>query len=245
MIVADAPSPNYGPRAEGKPPKYLILHYTDTQTAFEALRILQDPERQVSAHYLVGDDGQVLRLVPEEMRAWHAGKSGWEGETDINSLSIGIEIQNPGHTYGLAAFPDAQMQAVAELCRDVIRRNRILPWHVLAHSDIAPLRKKDPGELFPWQWLAAQGVGLWPQPTEADELDAEDILDDPDEIRSLFSRYGYDRSVSLETLVTAFQRHFEPEAFEAEEKTGKASLNTVKLIKALVRQRLALRPTAA
>src|SRR5262249_26037816 len=152
----DAPSPNFGPRKEGKKIKYLILHYTDTQTAFEALKLLQggDPAHQVSAHYLVDEDGTVMRIVDEAMRAWHAGKSYWEGEEDLNSCSIGIEIQNPGHTNGYRPFPEEQIAAVAELCDGIIERHNILPCHVLAHSDIAPERKADPGELFPWQALS-------------------------------------------------------------------------------------------
>jgi N-acetylmuramoyl-L-alanine amidase len=245
LLISDAPSPNFGPRAGGKKPEYLILHYTDTRTTFDALQILQNPERQVSSHYLVGDNGQVMRLVPEEMRAWHAGKSWWSGETDINSTSIGIEIQNPGHGYGYVPFPPVQMQGVAELCRDILQRHRILPYHVLAHSDIAPARKKDPGELFPWDYLAAQHVGLWPKPTDGDEIEAEDILDNLDAIKSQLTHFGYDPSLDMTTLITAFQRHFEPEVFAQEEKVGVASLNTVKLIKAVVRQRLALRPKIA
>ena len=245
MIISEAPSPNFGPRAAGKKPDLLILHYTDTQSGFDALKILQDPARQVSSHYLVNDDGQIMRLVPEEMRAWHAGKSNWQGETDINSSSIGIEIQNPGHQFGYVPFPDVQMRAVAELCRDIISRNRIIAYNVLAHSDIAPERKADPGELFPWAWLASAGIGLWPQPTEGDGLDAEDLLGKEDDIKSLLGRFGYDRRVEFKTLVTAFQRHYEQDAFAFTKKVGVASLNTVKLIKSLVRQRLALRPKVA
>lgn len=242
MIIAEAPSPNFGPRAHGKEPQLLVLHYTDTKTGFDALKIMQDPEREVSAHYLVDTDGQITRLVPEEMRAWHAGRSNWAGETDINSLSIGIEIQNTGHTYGLAPFPDVQMAAVAELCRDIIMRNKILPYHVLAHSDIAPDRKRDPGELFPWEWLALQGIGLWPQPTETEALDAEDMLGNEDEIKSLLTRFGYNPAHPFKTLVTAFQRRFEQGIFADEELVGTPTVNTVKMAKALVRQRLAMRP---
>ncbi len=241
MIVTDAPSPNLGPRAGGRRAELLILHYTDTRSGFDALKILQDPERQVSSHYLVDDNGQTMRLVPEEMRAWHAGKSWWEGETDINSRSIGIEIQNPGHQFGYTVFPDVQMRAVTELCRDIVQRNKILAYHVLAHSDIAPERKKDPGELFPWQSLASQGVGLWPKPILEDEMD---LPTDESGIKSLMTRFGYDPRVDFKTLVTAFQRHFEPTAFDEPETVGIPSENTVKLMKAVIRQRLALRPRA-
>jgi len=244
MIISDAPSPNFGPRPGGRKPELLILHYTDTRTGFDALKILQDPERQVSSHYLVDDNGQVLRLVPEEMRAWHAGKSWWAGEMDVNTWSIGIEIQNPGHQFGYVPFPDVQMKSVAELCRDIVARNKILPYHVLAHSDIAPERKQDPGELFPWAWLASQGVGLWPQPILGDEEGNEAIVTDDASVKSFLTRFGYDPRVDLKTLVTAFQRHFEPEVFDAPEKVGIATVNTVKLMKAIVRQRLILRPRA-
>ncbi|MCE9507493.1 MAG: N-acetylmuramoyl-L-alanine amidase [Alphaproteobacteria bacterium] len=239
MMIVDAPSPNFGPRQEGKKIKYLILHYTGTETSFEALRLLQGGRagHDVSAHYLVDENGLVTRLVDEAMRAWHAGKSSWEGEEDINSCSIGIEIQNPGHEFGYVNFPEAQMQAVAELCRGIIARQRILPYHVLAHSDIAPERKQDPGELFPWAALAEQGIGLWPESTEmdADDADAEDI-------KHILTKYGYDRRLDEKTLLTAFQRHFEPEVFGTPERIGVASPNTVQLLQALLRQKQALRP---
>ena len=240
MIMSDSPSPNFGARAAGKKIKYLILHYTDTLSAFDALKILQDPARQVSAHYLVDEDGSTLRLVPEEMRAWHAGLSSWEGETDINSCSIGIEIQNPGHGFGYRPFPDEQMRAVIELCRGIIERHDILPCHVIAHSDIAPIRKKDPGELFPWQYLAAQGVGVWPHVTEADELDAEQILNDADAIKSHLTRYGYDNRLELPALISAFQRHFVTEGF-VDGAEQAINLVTVQRLVALCRQKLAAR----
>jgi N-acetylmuramoyl-L-alanine amidase len=239
MIIAEAPSPNFGPRAAGKTPRLLILHYTDTKTAFEALQILQSKERQVSAHYLVDEAGQATRMVPEEMRAWHAGKSFWEGETDVNSVSIGIEIQNPGHTYGYVRFPEPQVKAVAELCRGIIARHRILANHVLAHSDIAPERKRDPGELFPWHYLSGQGVGLWPKIDEDDK-----VTPDQEAIVSLLGRYGYDTKIDFKILLTAFQRHFEPEVFEVEDE-GIPTRRTIPRLESLVKQKLALRPRAA
>jgi N-acetylmuramoyl-L-alanine amidase len=231
MIIVDAPSPNFGPRKDGKKVKYLILHYTETETAFEALRLLQggDPDHQVSAHYLVDVDGSVTRLVDESMRAWHAGKSSWEGEDDINSYSIGIEIQNPGHKYGYEPFSKEQMKAVIELCKGIIEQHKILPAHVLAHSDIAPERKTDPGELFPWQALAEQGIGLWPEAGEHEPADVGEIL----------TKYGYDKRVDLKTLTTAFQRHFEPEVFATPENVGVATANTVKKLQSLMKQKLA------
>ncbi len=231
MIIADAPSPNFGPRAEGKKIKYLILHYTETRSAFNALHLLQggDPDHQVSAHYLVDVDGTVTRIVDESMRAWHAGKSRWENEEDINSCSIGIEIQNPGHANGYVPFPEEQMKAVTELCHGIIDRHKILPAHVLAHSDIAPERKTDPGELFPWQALSEQGIGVWP---EAGEYEAEDI-------DVILTKYGYDPRVALKTRLTAFQRHFEPEVFLTPDRVGVASLNTVNRLQSLLHQKWA------
>jgi len=242
MIIIDAPSPNFGIRKEGKKIKYLILHYTGSPTSFEALRLLQggDPAHQVSAHYLVDEAGGVTRLVDESMRAWHAGVSSWEKEEDVNSCSIGIEIQNPGHAYGYVPFPDKQMEAVAELCRDIIARHGILPCNVLAHSDIAPERKFDPGELFPWEYLAKQGVGLWPDTSNSPSLSTGEGED----IKPILTSCGYDPRVDLKTLITAFQRHFEPEAFLTPEKIGVADLNTVQKIQALARQKLKLRPKA-
>jgi len=231
MIIVDAPSPNFGPRTEGKKIKYLILHYTGTKTVFEAIRLLQggEPKHQVSAHYLVDEAGSVMRFVDENMRAWHAGKSYWEREEDINSSSIGIEIQNPGHEYGYRPFPEEQMKVVAELCHGIIDRHKILPAHVLAHSDIAPERKEDPGELFPWQALSEQGIGLWP---EAGEHEAEDI-------GVILTKYGYDPRIDLKTRITAFQRHFEPEVFLTPESIGVAGPNTVKRLQSLMAQKLA------
>lgn len=237
MIIIDAPSPNFGPRKEDTKVKYLVLHYTGSPTAFEALRLLQggDPAHEVSAHYLIDETGGVTRLVDESMRAWHAGKSCWEGETDINSCSIGIEIQNPGHEYGYVPFPDAQMAAVTKLCLEIIARHKILPQYVLAHSDIAPERKKDPGELFPWEELAKQGIGLWPET-------ADNNAEETDDIKSALVRYGYDTRLDTQTLVAAFQRHFEPEAFLDNNNAGAATPATAHRLQALIRQKLAGRP---
>ena len=222
---------------EGKKIKYLILHYTGTETSFEALRLLQggEPDHQVSAHYFVDTDGTVTRLVDENMRAWHAGKSVWEGEDDINSCSIGIEIQNPGHDHGYPPFPDEQMKAVAELCKEIMARHGILPCHVLAHSDIAPERKKDPGELFPWEELAAQGIGVWP------EVTAEDP-DDPKDIKTILTKYGYDPKLDEKTLVAAFQRHYQPEAILTPDSSGTPDADTAKRANALNRQKMKMRP---
>lgn len=237
----EAPSPNFNARAAGKKIRHLILHYTDTVSAFETLKILQDPEKRVSSHYFVDEDGTITRLVDENMRAWHAGKSWWEGEEDINSTSIGIEIQNPGHGHGYRPFPAAQITAVGHLCHDIILRHGILPAYVLAHSDIAPARKLDPGELFPWETLARNGIGLWPEVTDVDQLNAENILNDPSEVKSLLGRFGYDMRLDLPVLISSFQRHFEQDIFQTPEKIGVFDLNTVSRLASLYRQKLALR----
>jgi len=226
MKITDTPSPNFGPRAEGKKIKYLILHYTGTPDVAKAKYYLQgqDPAHPVSAHYLVDEDGSVTRFVAEEMRAWHAGKSWWEGEEDINSCSIGIEIQNPGHDFGYRAFPDAQMNVVKTLCLEIIARHNILPQHVIAHSDIAPARKEDPGELFPWQALSEQGIGLWPK---------------ADDLAKILTAYGYDPRLDVKVRVTAFQRHYEPEVFLTPDRVGVSTANTVKLAQSLLKQKQA------
>ena len=227
MKITDAPSPNFGPRNDGKRPRFLILHYTDTDDAAESLAILQSQEKQVSAHYLLDEDGSAFRLVEEEMRAWHAGKSFWQGERDVNSASIGIEIQNPGHGRGYRAFPAKQMAGVLELCQGIMQRHKILPQHVLAHSDIAPLRKADPGELFPWKWLAENGVGVWPK-DEAPAVDGG--------LKDVLLRLGYDPDVPEKELVTAFQRHFEPEVFQLPAAVGIATPRTEGRAAALLRR---------
>jgi N-acetylmuramoyl-L-alanine amidase len=154
-----APSPNFDVRPG--PVDVLVLHYTGMQSAGAALERLCDPVAKVSSHYLVDEDGTAYRLVEEQNRAWHAGVSSWRGVARLNDASIGIEIVNPGHEFGYRAFPEAQMAAVLELCRGIIGRHKIPARNVVAHSDIAPDRKQDPGELFPWRWLAGEGVGLW------------------------------------------------------------------------------------
>ena len=160
--IVEAPSPNFNARRG--PPDMLVLHYTGMQTAAEAIARLQDPSAEVSAHYVVDEDGTVLRLVPEERRAWHAGRGVWQGETDCNAASIGIEIVNPGHEFGYRDFPEAQVASVIELVADIRTRWSIPDARIIAHSDLAPDRKEDPGERFPWKRLAGEGHGLWFEP---------------------------------------------------------------------------------
>jgi len=158
----ERPSPNHGPRPPGAAIDTLVLHYTGMATPGAALDRLCDPAAKVSAHYLIDEDGTLWRLVPEEMRAWHAGRAAWRGATDINDRSIGIELVNPGHEFGYRAFPEAQMDVLVALCRDILSRHTIPPSRILGHSDVAPTRKADPGELFDWPRLAAAGIGIWP-----------------------------------------------------------------------------------
>lgn len=211
------PSPNHGERAGGRKPDMIILHYTGMPTAEGALSWLRRPESQVSSHYFVHEDGTVLQLVPEEYRAWHAGKSIWHGETDINSLSIGIEIANAGHPGGLPDFSEKQIDAVIELCRDCGQRWSVAPERVLAHSDVAPGRKVDPGEKFPWDLLHRGGVGHWVEPTSiigGRFFQRGDCGQPIEALQSMLSLYGYGTEITgefsekTEGDVAAFQRHF-------------------------------------
>lgn len=203
--MIDKPSPNFDDRKDKKP-SLIILHYTGMETAEEALDRLTDSESKVSSHYTVDEDGAVYSHVDEAMRAWHAGQAFWRDEHDINSISIGIEIVNPGHEYGYRDFPDAQINQVKNLCLKIMERYDIDA--VLAHSDIAPDRKEDPGELFPWKKLAEQGVGVWPNVSEEDMVKGLGI----DPIRAL-NDLGY-AAQKPENMIIAFQRHFVPEVFQ-------------------------------
>jgi N-acetylmuramoyl-L-alanine amidase len=162
LRIIEAPSPNFNERLH--PLDMLVLHYTGMENGPAALDRLRGPkEPRVSAHYMVEEDGSVFALVAEDKRAWHAGRSSWQGQEDLNSRSVGIEIVNGGHDYGLPPYPDIQIAAVIELCQGILARWPIPPTRVVAHSDIAPGRKEDPGELFPWKRLADAGVGFWPE----------------------------------------------------------------------------------
>jgi N-acetylmuramoyl-L-alanine amidase len=212
------PSPNHGERAGGVSPDIILLHYTGMPTAEGALDWLCREESQVSCHYLVYEDGRVDQLVPESRRAWHAGKSLWQGETDVNSRSIGIEIANQGHP-ALPPFPEKQVAAVVELCRDCGERWSIAPERVLGHSDVALIRKVDPGENFPWNILFEGGVGHWvpPAPIGGGRFFQKGDQGQPVEaIQSMLGLYGYGIEVTgvfcekTEGAVAAFQRHFRP-----------------------------------
>jgi N-acetylmuramoyl-L-alanine amidase len=201
-------SPNFDERVG--PVSMIVLHYTGMPTAAEALARLCDPEAKVSAHYFVDEDGSVRQLVPEDKRAWHAGRSHWRGITDVNSASIGIEIVNPGHDWGYRPFPPAQVEAVIRLVADIKERHGITRGNVVAHSDIAPTRKRDPGELFPWAQLARLRLAL-PRPTKN--------LLDPGWTQAGFllalERFGYDVTDPMAAIM-AFQRRFRPELIDGE-----------------------------
>jgi N-acetylmuramoyl-L-alanine amidase len=206
MYIAYHPSPNHEDRIGVAEPTLVILHYTGMKDAEAALERLCDPQSKVSAHYLVDEDGKIFHMVDEERRAWHAGKSKWKDIEDINSHSIGIEIVNPGHELGYRAFPEAQMRAVLALCKDIKKRCRLPPAAFLGHSDVAPARKQDPGELFDWKMLAEQGIGLWPEVADADHAPLS-----KEEAEKLLAAIGYDMSQDFSAVLLAFQRHYHPE----------------------------------
>ena len=213
------PSPNIELRRDDRKPDMLILHYTGMEDARKACRWLCDPVSKVSCHYLVDEHGAIVQMVDEGMRAWHAGVSSWKDEDDINSRSIGIEIQNPGHAAGYPDFPDTQMLAVIALCKDIVARYGIPPARVLAHSDIAPDRKIDPGEKFDWARLHAQGIGHWVKPEPVDGgpfLQLGDQGQPVEALQAMLRLYGYGVEITglydgpTQVTVRAFQRHFRP-----------------------------------
>jgi N-acetylmuramoyl-L-alanine amidase len=200
-------SPNHERRGEPSRIDMLVLHYTGMHSAAEALDRLCDRVARVSAHYVVEEDGAIWRLVPEPLRAFHAGRSCWEGERDLNTTSIGIEIVNPGHEWGYRAFPDEQMAAVESLCGDILSRHPIPPHRVVGHSDIAPDRKTDPGELFDWPRLARAGIGIWPEPRPRDAPMPVDNVRATEDLAAI----GYcSTQVAAEPAIAAFQRRFRP-----------------------------------
>lgn len=198
LDIRALPSPNFNDRKT--PVSLILLHYTGMETGAAAIERLCDPEASVSAHYVVEEDGSVLQLVGEDKRAWHAGVSYWRGERDINSASIGIEIVNGGHEFGLPNFPDAQIGAVMELVGAVMGRHGISPAGVIGHSDVAPGRKEDPGEKFPWQRLADAGLAL-ALPDAPGRAGAPETL---------LAGIGYDPDAGLKAVLEAFQRRWRP-----------------------------------
>jgi N-acetylmuramoyl-L-alanine amidase len=217
-IVSDViPSVNFGERNNGRQPDMILLHYTGMPDVEGAIAQLCTAGTEVSAHYIVLEDGRIVQCVPESKRAWHAGVSCWAGEEDINSCSIGIEIINRGHDWGYPDYPLRQIAAVIALCRGIMLRRNVPAHRVLGHSDVAPARKKDPGEKFPWHSLANSGVGHWVQPApivRGDALQLGAISDNVTNMQQAFARYGYNIPTNGKfdgptmEVVTAFQRHF-------------------------------------
>ncbi len=223
-LVIECPSPNFDARPPGQAVDILLLHYTGMASAAAALARMCDESAKVSAHYCIDEDGLLTRLVPEDKRAWHAGVASWAGADDINARSIGIELVNPGHEFGYRPFPEAQMARLIELARDVLARQPIPPGRVLGHSDVAPLRRQDPGELFDWARLAAAGIGLWPG-------DAPALAPgEPSEIERQLTAFGYGYlEQDFPAVVAAFQRHFRPAAL-----TGEVDAESAGRLRALV-----------
>jgi N-acetylmuramoyl-L-alanine amidase len=238
-IASDViPSANFGDRAGGREPDMILLHYTGMPDVEGAIAKLCTAGTDVSAHYIVLEDGRIVQTVPEAKRAWHAGVSVWAGEEDINSCSIGIEIINRGHDWGYPDYPLRQIAAVIALCRGIMLRRKVPGHRVLGHSDVAPARKKDPGEKFPWHSLANSGVGHWVQPApivRGDALKLGAISDHVTAMQTAFARYGYGIPThgkfdgpTME-VVTAFQRHFRPERVD-----GIADQSTMATLHALL-----------
>ncbi len=237
LHVRELPSPNHDERPADTQIDMLILHYTGMRTAREAIDRLRDPRAGVSSHYVVDEDGEVLRLVPEERRAFHAGISFWRGQVGLNARSIGIEIVNPGHEWGYREFPVLQLAAVCDLCLSILSRHAISARNIVAHSDVAPDRKQDPGELFDWEGLARNGVGLWPD--EAPDLGTGGAVRDAASLRDVrraLAEIGYDVAPegpldpALSLVLRAFQRHWRPEAV-----TGQADAGTLARLLGVVR----------
>lgn len=244
FIVAEvSPSPNVDERKDGRPADMIILHYTGMASGEAALQRLCTRESKVSAHYVVFEDGRIVQCVPEAMRAWHAGVASWAGETDINSRSIGIEIVNPGHEYGYRDFPLRQTAAVISLCKSIVtRRGPISGDRVLGHSDVAPARKQDPGEKFPWELLSESGIGHW---VRAAQLNLDGVTLMPGDrgeavtrLQRTLRNYGYgiadtgSYDDATRDVVTAFQRHFRPARVD-----GIADASTLLTLRALIETR--------
>jgi N-acetylmuramoyl-L-alanine amidase len=238
LVDAIAPSPNHNERRGFRRPEYVILHYTGMPSSEAAIALLCNSQAEVSSHYVIEETGRIVQLAPESRRAWHAGRSSWRGVTDMNSASIGVEICNAGHEGDLPAYPDTQIESVVALCRDIALRHAVLPERILAHSDIAPSRKRDPGEKFPWRELAQAGVGRW---EEADPPIATSDYEPGQEgphvraLQTMLVLYGYGLNASgvydrdTEVVVAAFQRHFRPARVD-----GIADASTVGVLQKLL-----------
>ena len=237
MRRVERPSPNHDDR-RGQPVSMLVIHYTGMESAEAALARLTDPAAKVSAHYTIDEDGTVYVHVPEDRRAWHAGVSSWRGVTDVNAASIGIELVNPGHEFRYRPFPEAQMVALIALAREIVGRHPIPARNVIGHSDVAPARKTDPGELFDWKRLASAGLGVWPDGQGAGDFAPLGPGDAGDAVGLYQARlggwgYGLDATgmfdAATEAVTAAFQRHFRPEAV-----TGQADVETQGRLAALL-----------
>jgi N-acetylmuramoyl-L-alanine amidase len=220
MEFIDAPSPNFDARTA--PPDMVVLHYTGMPTGEEALARLRDPTAKVSAHYLIEEDGRAFALVPEARRAWHAGVSFWQGERNLNGVSIGVELVNPGHDWGYRPFPDAQIATLIELLAGIRERWDVTDARIVGHSDVAPDRKIDPGEFFPWKRLAEAGFGLWAEPVAAPGAPLQ-LGEESTAVFALqagLTRLGYDCAPSgrydetTALTITAFQRHWRPDRID-------------------------------
>lgn len=248
-VVSDLiPSPNFGDRNNGRLPDMILLHYTGMPDVEGALARLCTDGTDVSAHYIVLEDGRIIQTVPESKRAWHAGVGAWAGETDINSCSIGIEIINRGHDWGYPDYPSRQIAAVIALCRGIMLRQNVPAHRVLGHSDVAPSRKKDPGEKFPWHSLANSGVGHWVQGAPIVRGETLKLGSEGGEVHALqqaLARYGYGIAASGQydnptmEVVTAFQRHFRPQRVD-----GIADQSTLMTLEALLASLPTEAPTA-
>jgi N-acetylmuramoyl-L-alanine amidase len=227
LRIRELPSPNHDERPADVPIDMLILHYTGMQSAQDAIDRLRDPVARVSSHYVVDEDGSVSRLVPEDRRAWHAGVSYWRGRTELNACSIGIEIVNPGHEWGYREFPVLQTAVVCDLCLAILSRHAIPARNIVAHSDVAPDRKEDPGEKFDWRGLAENGVGLWPR--DVPDLGITGAVRDAGsfrDVRAALVEIGYRVAQegaldpALSTVLRAFQRHWRPEVVNGQADAG-------------------------
>ena len=205
--IVKTPSPNFNDRKQDV--TMLVMHYTGMQTMQIALDRMTDPTSEVSAHYMIDTDGTIYQLVDESKRAWHAGHAFWRGIQDGNSASIGIEIVNPGHDWGYTSFPEQQIRSVTKLSQDILTRHAIPNYNVVGHSDIAPDRKIDPGELFPWQELAQNGIGTYPD--QDIKVNPEITAKSPQQLLELI---GYNLRIEQSTLIKAFQRRFRPQKID-------------------------------
>jgi N-acetylmuramoyl-L-alanine amidase len=238
LVDAISPSPNHGERRGFRRPEYVVLHYTGMPSSEAAIALLRDPKAELSSHYVIEEAGRIVQLAPESRRAWHAGRSSWRGIADMNSASIGLEICNAGHDGGLPAYPDTQIQSVVALCRDIALRHSIPSERFLAHSDIAPARKRDPGENFPWRELALAGVGRWEEADPPAAAPMYRLGQEGSHVRALqtmLALYGYELHASgvydrdTEVVVAAFQRHFRPDKVD-----GIADASTIGVLRKLL-----------